>query len=228
MLFTTTGIIFVFLCYLSKSKIYSQNTVALVALSTAGRGGATDASYNVGLGNATAVSEIRPERVAKYTMHMSLVSSMVCRLVPGGVGGFRIVWFRTSLSLSLSLSNKHTHARTHTHMYSVHMALLPTERSPTLTLSSPPLRFSRCSQLIDFRGRLGACRSSSTDDDTPYDPANEPYLKDITRGQICAFMTGFSSFLKETEVTVKSIVQFMPGMRVAIATQDHDVSVFER
>ncbi|CBN75425.1 expressed unknown protein [Ectocarpus siliculosus] len=70
--------------------------------------------------------------------------------------------------------------------------------------------------------------SSSTDDDTPYDPANEPYLKDITRGQICAFMTGFSSFLKETEVTVKSIVQFMPGMRVAIATQDHDVSVFER
>lgn len=67
-----------------------------------------------------------------------------------------------------------------------------------------------------------------SDDDAPYDPANEPYAKGVTRGQICAFMTGFSSFLRETQVTVKSVMHFMPGMRMAIATQAEDVSVFQR
>lgn len=132
-----------------------------------------------------------------------------------GVCGFQIVWFPTSLSL------------THTHIICGQMPLSPNGEITHPTVFSPPF-FSRCPLLIDIRGPLGASRLSSTDDDAPYDPANEPYLKDITRGQICAFMTGFSSFLKETEVTVKSIVHFMPGMRVAIATQDHDISVFER
>ncbi|CAM9604376.1 unnamed protein product [Scytosiphon promiscuus] len=74
----------------------------------------------------------------------------------------------------------------------------------------------------------GFFQMTSTDDEVPYNPSNEPYVKDITRGQICAFMTGFSSFLGETEVTVKSIIEFMPGMRIAIATQAADVSVFQR
>lgn len=71
-------------------------------------------------------------------------------------------------------------------------------------------------------------RASVTDDDTPFDPANEPYVKGVKRGQICAFMTGFSFFIMETKVAVESVIHFMPGMRIAIATQAEEVSVFER
>eukprot|EP00752_Nemacystus_decipiens_P004759 g4334.t1 len=69
---------------------------------------------------------------------------------------------------------------------------------------------------------------SLTDDDTPVDPADEPFVEGIKRGQICAFMTGFSFFIMETKVAVESVLHFMPGMRVAIATQAEEVSVFER
>lgn len=71
-------------------------------------------------------------------------------------------------------------------------------------------------------------RASLTDDDKPVDPADEPFVEGIKRGQICAFMTGFSFFIMETKVAVDSILHFMPGMRVAIATQAEEVSVFER
>lgn len=71
-------------------------------------------------------------------------------------------------------------------------------------------------------------RRASLTDDTPVDPADEPFVEGIKRGQICAFMTGFSFFIMETKVAVDSILHFMPGMRVAIATQAEEVSVFER
>lgn len=56
----------------------------------------------------------------------------------------------------------------------------------------------------------------------------EPFEKDMTRGQLCAFLVGYPAFLPETQVVVKSILHFMPGMRIAIATSSADVSVFER
>ncbi|CAM9790044.1 unnamed protein product [Ectocarpus fasciculatus] len=67
-----------------------------------------------------------------------------------------------------------------------------------------------------------------TDEDTSSNPAEEPFVTGIKRGQICAFLTSNAFFLKETEITVKSIGQFMPGMRVAIATDADNVSVFKR
>ncbi len=76
--------------------------------------------------------------------------------------------------------------------------------------------------------RISLTPRLAADDDAPYDPANEPYAEGVTRGQICAFMTGFHSFLRETEVTVKSVLHFMPGMRMGIATPAEDLSVFER
>ena len=56
----------------------------------------------------------------------------------------------------------------------------------------------------------------------------EPYVNDITRGQLCAFMIGFAPFVRETQVSAESVAQFMPGMRIAIAAHAEDVSLFER
>ncbi|CAM9930909.1 unnamed protein product [Ectocarpus sp. 6 AP-2014] len=67
-----------------------------------------------------------------------------------------------------------------------------------------------------------------TDKATSSNPTNEPFVTGIKRGQICAFLTSNAFVIKETQVTVKSIGQFMPGMRVAIATDANDVSLFKR
>eukprot|EP00903_Cladosiphon_okamuranus_P008170 g7869.t1 len=64
--------------------------------------------------------------------------------------------------------------------------------------------------------------------DSSVDPPDEPYVKGIKRGQICAFMSGFSFFVMETKVAVESILHFMPGMRIAIATHAEEVSLFQR
>lgn len=50
----------------------------------------------------------------------------------------------------------------------------------------------------------------------------------ITRGEMCAFLTGHFEFLPEARVTVDSVVHFMPGMRVGIATHSNDFQVFNR
>lgn len=60
------------------------------------------------------------------------------------------------------------------------------------------------------------------------DPTKEVYVKDIARGQICAFMIGYSTYLKETEVAAKSVLTLMPGVRVAIATHPDELSDFSR
>lgn len=62
----------------------------------------------------------------------------------------------------------------------------------------------------------------------PITPALMPYTKDLVRGDICAFTTGYFVFLAETAVSVKSIVHFMPGMRVIVATDPAYFSVFNR
>lgn len=71
-------------------------------------------------------------------------------------------------------------------------------------------------------------RAPVTDDKTAFDPANEPYMQDVRRGQICAFITGHSFFVMETKVTVESVIHFMPGMRIVVVTQAEEVSIFER
>lgn len=66
------------------------------------------------------------------------------------------------------------------------------------------------------------------DDDFDRPPSMLPFVNDIVRGELCAFFVSYSSFIRETEVAVKSIHQFMPGMRIAIATHPNDYSVHER
>ena len=55
-----------------------------------------------------------------------------------------------------------------------------------------------------------------------------PYIGNITRGEICAFMVGYFEFFSETEISVSSVTHFMPGMRVRIATTPRDFHVFNR
>lgn len=54
------------------------------------------------------------------------------------------------------------------------------------------------------------------------------YNGNITRGEMCAFILGYFEFLPETSVTVSSVLHFMPGMRVGIATHPGDFHVFNR
>lgn len=54
------------------------------------------------------------------------------------------------------------------------------------------------------------------------------YTDDIRRGQLCAFLPGYFEFLGESNLTVRSIQHFMPGMRVAVATSTLDFHVYNR
>ncbi|CAM9729877.1 unnamed protein product [Scytosiphon promiscuus] len=58
--------------------------------------------------------------------------------------------------------------------------------------------------------------------------ATLPYGKDLVRGDLCAFMTGYFIFLAETEASVRSLAHFMPGMRVRVAVDPIYFSVFNR
>eukprot|EP00903_Cladosiphon_okamuranus_P021318 g19589.t1 len=59
-------------------------------------------------------------------------------------------------------------------------------------------------------------------------PALTPFTGDITRGEVCAFMKGYFDFLPETRVSVSSVLYFMPGMQIGIATNPGDFHVFNR
>lgn len=50
----------------------------------------------------------------------------------------------------------------------------------------------------------------------------------ITSGELCAFMPGYRAFLHEINCSVHSILHFMPGMRVRIASDRRDFGVFNR
>lgn len=58
--------------------------------------------------------------------------------------------------------------------------------------------------------------------------ASTLYSGDITRGEMCAFMTGYFEFLPETRVAVSSVTHFMAGMKVGIATSFADFHAFNR
>ncbi|CAM9766040.1 unnamed protein product [Scytosiphon promiscuus] len=66
------------------------------------------------------------------------------------------------------------------------------------------------------------------DSHTTIDPSKTVHSGDVLRGEMCAFVRGYYEFLRETEVAVSSILQFMPGMRVGIATLPRDYHVFNR
>lgn len=58
--------------------------------------------------------------------------------------------------------------------------------------------------------------------------AHEPFVGGIERDNICAFIGSDFGLLEETEVSVKSVMEFMPGVRVAIAVAEEDLAVFEQ
>lgn len=60
------------------------------------------------------------------------------------------------------------------------------------------------------------------------DPAATQYIGNITRGEICAFLRGYFEFLPELHASVSSVIDFMPGVRVGIATAQRDFHVFNR
>lgn len=62
----------------------------------------------------------------------------------------------------------------------------------------------------------------------PATPDMEPFTKDLVRGNLCAFVSGYHVFLPETLVAVRSVHHFMPGMRMTVATHPGEFSVFNR
>ncbi|CAM9111525.1 unnamed protein product [Hapterophycus canaliculatus] len=66
------------------------------------------------------------------------------------------------------------------------------------------------------------------DIDRERDQAQTVHSGTVLRGEMCGFLRGYFEFLAETEVAVSSILQFMPGMRVGIATYPRDYHVFNR
>lgn len=50
----------------------------------------------------------------------------------------------------------------------------------------------------------------------------------MTRGELCAVLPGYLEFFAEINVSVHSILDFMPGMRVVIATNVYDFHVYNR
>lgn len=50
----------------------------------------------------------------------------------------------------------------------------------------------------------------------------------LVHGDLCAFMGSSALLLEETVVTVRSIREFMPGTRIAIAVKPKDFDVFDR
>lgn len=54
------------------------------------------------------------------------------------------------------------------------------------------------------------------------------FVQDVVRDRICAFVPGTASDVARTEVTVESILRFMPGMRVVVAAEASVLGAYER
>lgn len=59
-------------------------------------------------------------------------------------------------------------------------------------------------------------------------PPDMRFNDDLVRSNLCAFASAYHVFLPEALVTVRSILRFMPGMRVALAVHPAEFSVFNR
>ena len=58
--------------------------------------------------------------------------------------------------------------------------------------------------------------------------SKQPFDRDLVRGSLCAFITARSDDVRQVEVTVMSILQFVPGIRVAIAAEENGFDAFKR
>ena len=55
-----------------------------------------------------------------------------------------------------------------------------------------------------------------------------PFEGDLVRGDLCAFVSSSVQVIGETDATVRSVLAFMPGMRIAIAVVEKDFHLFHR
>lgn len=72
--------------------------------------------------------------------------------------------------------------------------------------------------------------ASGSGEDAPSffsEAAQLPYTEELVRNNLCAFVSGQAAEVDQVEVTVMSILQFVPGMRVAIATEADGVADFD-
>lgn len=58
--------------------------------------------------------------------------------------------------------------------------------------------------------------------------ADQAFTKDTKRGEICAFIEGRADQVLQTDVTVQSILEFLPGLRVAVAVEPESLALYER
>lgn len=58
--------------------------------------------------------------------------------------------------------------------------------------------------------------------------ADRAYTKGVKRGEICAFIEGHADRVLQTDVTVQSILEFVPGVRVAVAAEQDSLAAYER
>ena len=58
--------------------------------------------------------------------------------------------------------------------------------------------------------------------------AHRPFSGTLVRSNLCAFVAGRPGDLSQVEVTVSSVLQFIPGVRVAVAAMDDSLDAYER
>ncbi len=58
--------------------------------------------------------------------------------------------------------------------------------------------------------------------------AQREFVGDVTRGSVCAFVAGTASQVDQLEVTVSSMLEFLPGVRVAVAAEHDALDAYRR
>lgn len=86
----------------------------------------------------------------------------------------------------------------------------------------PKHRLPRVDGIEDERASSSSANGSSAE------AAKRSFTGDVTRGSLCAFIAGRASELDQWIVTVASIQQFAPGIRVAVAAEDDALNAYER
>lgn len=60
------------------------------------------------------------------------------------------------------------------------------------------------------------------------DATISPYVNDLVRGNLCAFIAGDVDEVDQVKVAVMSVLEFVPGMRVAVAAESEGFHSYQR
>lgn len=58
--------------------------------------------------------------------------------------------------------------------------------------------------------------------------AKEPFTQDLARGNVCVFFAGGPDEVKQMDVSVQSVLDFVPGVRIAVAADVGTLEVYQR